>query len=225
MKWALAVAVAWIPAFAAQPAEPSPDRWFTNFTSHSFRRLAEAVKPMEGDRIDRALLDAAVFHETNRRRREHGLPELRFDAKVMRAARLHAEAMARHKFVGHENAFEPRLESMPDRARIAGLQPRFLAENVASAFGRHYESGEKFYVRSANGQTIYSHRPDGPQISMRTYVEAAEAVVEGWMNSPGHRKNILHKSPQYLGCACEPSPMERAMQKLYCVQVFYAPQR
>ena len=34
-----------------------------------------------------------------------------------------------------------------------------------------------------------------------TYLQTAEALLDGWMNSPGHRKNILNASYSFLGAA------------------------
>jgi uncharacterized protein YkwD len=58
---------------------------------------------------------------------------------------------------------------------------------------------------------------------MHTYLSFAEALVESWMQSPGHRKNILHKEQEYLGCACELARKTNAMETFYCAQVFFAP--
>ena len=51
----------------------------------------------------------------------------------------------------------------------------------------------------------------------------AEALVDSWMKSPGHRKNILHGEVEYLGCACELPRNADAMQTFYCTQVFFLP--
>ena len=114
---------------------------------------------------------------------------------------------------------------MSDRGRAAGLRPALLAENVASSFARAYSGGREFYTRVENGKKIQSMQPNGPQIPMRSYIDAAEAVVDGWMNSPGHKKNILLPSAEYLGCACEPAAARTEMETLYCTQVFYTPLR
>jgi uncharacterized protein YkwD len=198
--------------------------WFTNHTAESFRELKAAQEKIQPERINRDLLDAAVFHETNRRREQHGLPALAHHDGARQAARMQSEAMAKHQFVAHDNPFEAKLKTLPDRARRAGLKPRFIAENVASAFARQYESGKRFYVRAENGKQILSVKPDGPPIPMRTYVEFANALLDDWMSSPGHRENILHKSAQYLGCACVPGIDDTSMEKIYCTQVFFTPQ-
>jgi len=73
---------------------------------------------------------------------------------------------------------------MADRARAVGLHTSFLAENVASAFGRRYKSGAKFFVREEAGRKIYSYEPNGPAIPMHSYLSFAEALVDEWMSSP-----------------------------------------
>jgi uncharacterized protein YkwD len=112
---------------------------------------------------------------------------------------------------------------MSDRAKLAGLRPRVLAENVASTFGRRYKSGQPFYSREQNGRKIYSAEPNGPPIPMHTYSSFAEALVDSWMKSPGHRKNILHSEVEYLGCACDLPRNPNAMETFYCTQVFFTP--
>ena len=129
--------------------------------------------------------------------------------------------MARAGQVTHEN---PNAGSIVERARLAGMsQPAFIAENVASAFGRRYRSGEKFYVREENGRKIYSYEPNGPPIAMHTYLSFARALVDSWMDSPGHRRNILAKDATYLGCSCLPGRDQTSMETFYCAQVFYRP--
>lgn len=199
--------------------------WFTGYSAESFRKVPAAMAALDPAAIDRDLLDAAVFHETNRRRQQHGLPALRFDAKAREAARMHSDAMAKHGFVGHENRFDRQRATMSDRGQMVGLRPALLAENVASTFARRYNSGDAFYVREENGRQIQSATPKGPQIPMRTYLEFAEAVLDGWMNSPGHRKNVLLKNAEYLGTACAPGSDRRELEKFYCTQVFYSPLR
>lgn len=224
MKWlGLFLVGAWLAlAGLAQEMPAHSHAWFTNYTAAAFQKLPMATNLIDPAKLNRDLLDAAVLHETNERRRAHGLPPLAFSAPARQAARLQSQAMAQHAFVGHGNP-NAAQKTMADRARLAGLQPQFLAENVASTFARDYRSGEKFYVRDENGRTIYSRTPTGPMVPMRSYIEAAKALLDNWMNSPGHRENILHRAPAYLGTACEPEPGTSEMAKLYCTQVFFTP--
>lgn len=217
-----------ISAFAADQVISRPptgrqstNDYFARYTAASFAKLAPARQTINPDAVNVDLLDAAVFHETNRRRQQSGLPPLKHSDKARATARLQSRAMAKGGFVDHENP-DPKMKTMEDRARLAGIKPRVLAENVASAFGRRYKSGRPFYTREQSGRRIYSYEPDGPPIPMHTYLSFAEALVESWMKSPGHRKNILHTEPEYLGCACELPRNANAMETFYCTQVFFA---
>ena len=196
---------------------------FTEFTVEAFFKQKVVREKIDLTRVDRALLDAAVFHETNRRRRQHGLPTLVFDHRAREAARMQVRAMAEHDFIGHENPFDADLRTPMDRAKRAGLEPAFLAENLANAFARQYQGGEKAYVRVEGGEQIVSAAAGGPRIPMRSYREFAQALLDDWMGSPGHRKNILHQSPEYLGSACTTALQDAPMEKLSCAQVFFTP--
>jgi uncharacterized protein YkwD len=210
-------------SFTATAAPTQDDALFTSHNAASFRKLPEATEAINSQRVNRALMDAAIFHETNRRRAANSLRPLRYDPKVRYAAAIQSRNMAELGEVTHNNP-APDASSIVERARLAGLpKPAFLAENVASAFARRYRSGEKFYVREENGRKIYSAEPNGPPIPMHTYISFARALVDSWMDSPGHRKNILASEPIYVGCACVRSDDRTAMETFYCTQVFLRP--
>ena len=195
------------------------------FTQHdpvSFSKLPQARQVIDPDAVNFDLLDAAVFHETNRRRQQQRLSALKYDERARAAAQMQSRDMAKGGFLDHENP-DPTKKTMNDRAKLAGLRPRALAENVASTFGRRYKSGQPFYSREESGRKIYSAQPDGPPIPMHTYLSFAEALVDSWMKSPGHRKNILHSDVEYVGCACELPRNPNAMETFYCTQVFFTP--
>lgn len=208
---------------AEEAGDARNDSWFVDHTAESFANQAAARQAIDPQRIDADLLDAAVFHETNRRRQRHGLPPLDFDVRAREAARLQSAAMAEHGFVGHENPIDAELRTPMDRARRAGLIPKFLAENVANAFLRAYEEGTQVHVRTENGKRVLSEEPGGPPIPMQDYVGFAKALLDDWMDSPGHRKNILHSAPEYLGSACLTEVPDAPMPKLSCTQVFFTP--
>src|SRR5262245_44430332 len=88
-------------------SRPPPSRsgvsGFTNYNPSSFAKLPEARAQIDPQHINQDLLDAAVFHETNRRRQERGLPALAFHEKARTMAQIQARAMARGQFVEHTN--------------------------------------------------------------------------------------------------------------------------
>jgi uncharacterized protein YkwD len=174
---------------------------------------------------DEAVLSAAIFHETNRRRAGEKLPPLRRGAAAERAAVMHAKDMAAGNYLSHENPDDPKRREPVDRVRLAGLKPTFAAENIATTFAIRYESGRPFFASDGEpGQQTFRYERNGKPIPPHTYASLAAAVVEQWMNSPGHRKNMLSKDPRSLGGAAAPGkPAEGEVPQFYCVQVFTTP--
>ena len=95
--------------------------------------------------------EETLFRLLNQARAERGLPELKLDTRLRRAAREHAVAMARHNTLGH---LMPGEEEPPERMGKTGARFDRDAENV-----------------SVGG--------------------TPEGAHEGYMNSAGHRANIL----------------------------------
>jgi uncharacterized protein YkwD len=210
-----------IASFIASAVEPA--KLFTEYTPETFREMDRAKEDIDFTKIDDDLLSAAVFHETNRRRSQEKLSPLQYHVALRDAARMQSEIMAKRGSISHINPDLPEKKTPADRFRLAGLQPAFTAENVATAFGIEYMDGEQVYVREENGGKKFSREPDGQPIPMHSYVSFAEALLDAWMKSPGHRKNIVSTEPQYLAASCHPRMSDKGMPMFYCAQAFYTP--
>lgn len=124
-----------------------------------------------------------LVHEfTNQERLNHGLSQLEFDPKIRQIARGHSHDMASRNYFAHET---PEGLSPTDRAdqldyscqKMVGLLIYTgIAENIFQ--GHLYDS---YYT--VNG-VITSY-------DWISEEEIAKITVDGWMNSPGHRENIL----------------------------------
>lgn len=105
-------------------------------------RLAKAAVPIVAALISIALgfpqiaraqaspgsAEQALFESANRERAARGLPVLRWDNGLAKAARQHALRMVEHNALSHQFAEEPDL---PGRVRQFGANFAALAENVA----------------------------------------------------------------------------------------------
>jgi uncharacterized protein YkwD len=145
--------------------------------SISVRSEAPAARPAAASRVTAEVVDL-----TNVERTDRGRSPLRANARLMRAAQMHAEQMARAGQLAHDlpNAAYPRTE---DRLAAAQYRWGMYGENVAQ------------------GQS-----------------NAAQAL-RSWMDSPGHRKNILNPGYTELGTGYA---VDRAGRPYY-VQVFGRP--
>ena len=84
-----------------------------------------------------------LFDSTNRERRQHGLPALKWNDALAVAARKHASVMAHQQSLSHQFPGEP---SLPTRANQAGAHFVWLSENVAQ--GRNASSIHAEFVKS-----------------------------------------------------------------------------
>lgn len=187
-----------------------------------FRERDDATQPINFENIDYDLLAAAVFHETNRRRAEHDLPALRYKQELRDAARIQSLGMRSEQAISHLHPRDAK-KTLGDRLDHVGVKGRFFAENVAMVFGIQYDSEQPFYIREEDGSRILSDQPGGPPIPPHTYLSFAESLLGNWMDSPGHRKNIVSDEAEMLGTESLHQRTEEGMDRFYCTQVFFSP--
>jgi uncharacterized protein YkwD len=130
-------------------------------------------------------LEHRVHELINRQRTIGGLPPMNLDPALSDIARDHSEDMAALNYFAH---VDPGGESPTDRGADAGYNCRKnyasyytygIAENI---FQNNLYSSVTYY---SNGRTVYDW--SSPE-------EIAQTTVSGWMNSTGHRENILTPS-------------------------------
>lgn len=199
----------------------------TNWHSLSpeeFDRLPEVEERVVFEDFNRALMSAAIFHETNRVRRQLGLAPFVHEPKLDHAADLKAAIGVVQSELTHDNPL-PLTATPADRVHAAGLRYRQVAENIARLGLFALPPGvSQVGVRQRVGRTEF-YRLDTKQIvQLRTYADFAAVVVTSWMNSPGHRAHIVNPELSALGCAARPcrSPVVNHEQ-VYAVQVFLTP--
>ncbi|WP_169746933.1 CAP domain-containing protein [Edaphobacter aggregans] len=117
---------------------------------------ASSMPRLTGNVAEQYLLAAA-----NQERAARGLPKLRNDPVLAKAARFHAMQMAAHNGISHQFPGEPELS---ERGARAGAHFSLITENVAQA----------------------------PDSSM---------FHQMWMNSKGHRANLLDPHVNVVGIA------------------------
>jgi len=177
--------------------------YYSDYDANTFLSLANLQHKISQALVDVNLLDAAVFWLTNAERKKYNLKQFQFHNKLKQTAVLHSEQMKIHNFFSHENAVEAKFKTLTDR--ISSVKDNnfqgFMScgENISDY--PIIKANENFTVENRNGtQRLFS--TNGIEILPYSYYEFAKIVVEGWMNSPGHRKNILNSDFTYLGCGC-----------------------
>jgi uncharacterized protein YkwD len=172
---------------------------YKSTTYKNFRDNPLFSQTIDFTRIDYPLLNAAIFFATNEARVENGRKPLPFALELERSAYLHAKSMVEQNFFSHENPRDKERKTVEHRARLAGIKNPFVAENIATRSGIVYEPNTPFYLINAE-QGTFSYTSGGPIIPNHTYLSFAEAIVKQWLDSPGHRRNLLSKDALQLGC-------------------------
>ncbi|MCF7798511.1 hypothetical protein K9M74_01260 [Candidatus Woesearchaeota archaeon] len=165
------------------------------------QQIKEVVDP---DPISDKTMDVekAILKYTNAERRSKGLSSLKWDSKLATVARDHSLDMVENDFFSHDNL---KGEDPTDRA-------------IRHGYNVHKELGGGWY--SDGIAENIGKMPTGDVEGMG-YVSSdadsiAKAHVESWMDSPGHRANILESKYSILAVGC-------AYDGLYyvCTQNFY----
>ena len=119
------------------------------------------------------VVERSILHHTNRERRRGGLKSLRGRNSLIRAARGHSRWMARRNRFSHTGGGG----SQPwHRAQRAGFPSNIVSENI-------------WQISGITKSALHWHS------SWRIGRDA----VRSWMNSPGHRRNLLDSDAQYVG--------------------------
>ena len=160
----------------------------------------EASSPPPADtaaapRFGPQALERALHRAVNRAREAQDQAPLAWSDSLHRLARSHSRDMARRGFFGHAT---PGGATPTDRAQRLGFPAtRPLGE------GRRITVGENLFrtSRYEEFRDVYRRPEDGPaRRAERVYDwkskrELARQTVEGWMDSPSHRRTLL--SPHY----------------------------
>lgn len=173
------------------------DAMYDNYNYNSFAQFPAAVERIDFDNIDYALLHAAIFFETNKRRVENNRSPFDHSIALEKAATGHSRDMVRYNFFSHTSIISGKI-SVVDRLALVGITNCYTAENISYTFGLEYEGGKNVYSPEQNGG-YFSYSYKGDPILSHSYLSLARTALDTWMDSTGHRRNILNKNYIYLG--------------------------
>ena len=146
------------------------DDFYRKYNSDSFQKLEIVNQKIDVVNIDYPLLNAAIFYSTNLQREKYRKIPFIFSKYLTKAAQEHSQDMVEFKFYSHTSKVRGK-KTMSERLKLVGISNAFTAENIFD-----------FFLKSP------------------TYWSLAQGLVNGWMESKGHRANILNKNYEYLGC-------------------------
>ncbi|OJV13045.1 MAG: hypothetical protein BGO21_04770 [Dyadobacter sp. 50-39] len=155
---------------------------------------------------DTLFLDAAVFHASNEVRKKYGLEPFQYDPGLYLASAGHATAMVYRMFFNHTNPYSPYERTTQRRVELYTKRFKRVGENIGKY--QTLVSGDFMIARldRRSNQYEFFNESDHKLCKPYTYAEYARYVVEQWMASPPHRKNLMNPAYTHLGCAARLSP-------------------
>ena len=150
-----------------------------------------AAKTGAPPEITTAELERQIHQQINRVRQSHGLSQLDRDELLAAVARKHSSDMASYHFFSHMNL---QGEGPVERAKNLGWNKKKQQGSNTWVIG----PGENIFMNQLYGKVVTTTQ-NGVTVKKeylwKTQEEIVQSTVQGWMDSPPHRKNIL--SPKY----------------------------
>ena len=164
-----------------------------------------SLKKRSRPKISAAALERQIHTLINTERHKQGLSQLAWDDVLAGIGRKHSQDMAARNYFDH---YSPEGYDFLHRYQQHGYQCAIRinstihmgAENIA--LNNLYDS-----VTTLNGDAFYN---------WNSQEKIADTTVQGWMKSPGHRKNILTPHWRHEGIGVVIAPDD----KVYITQNF-----
>ena len=157
--------------------------------------------------IDENELEKLVHQRTNQHRLQNGLDSLSWDDELSNVARGHSQDMAARNYFSHHT---PEGTDPTGRATSQGYKcEKIVLLTIYSGIAENIFQNNLYDVVWYTGDVPTSYE-------WNTQNEIAQTTVDGWMDSPGHRKNILTEMFDREGIGVEIG----ADDKVYITQNF-----
>lgn len=148
---------------------------YAEMPKEDFFKQAFLLKSIDLGSVDLELIEAGVFHLTNKYRQEKGQKSLKYQGNLSDAAYLHSKEMTEKHFFDHNNRYNKTLATLSDRAKhVHYTRYETLAENIF--YG---------YIDVDNPGSYY---------------DLCNFIVQSFIKSKGHRENLIAKDINEIGC-------------------------
>lgn len=168
-------------------------------------------------RINQSLLENAIRDEVNFHRCRAGLGVVG-DAgnNLANEAHKHSAWMAQTQQLTHRSTVAG-AATLQQRVRNAGLRVRSGSENIGMVH-RYRIDNKRFKILSSSACQFATF--DGKSLPAHSYASLARHIVNLWMESPGHRRNILDRTVNKMSAAVAFDPNAQYCGRFWVTQNF-----
>ena len=183
--------LAYISFFFAFFHTVTPPAAYYSVDYKNFYQLPEVNQKVDWSNLNVTLLEAAIFQCTNEQRILNGKKVFIYANDLNKAATYHSNSMVKYNFFSHTNNYEKNMKAFYQRTKFFGGSFNGSGENIA------YAEFDDSY----------------------TYLEVAKDIMDMWMESAGHRENVLSSVYVELGCGIAVKKMPY-WNRVYATQDF-----
>jgi hypothetical protein len=170
------------------------------FFTFSVNARSQVLDWIEPDNFNKLYLEHLIKIKIDDLRKSNGCSELINDSILYLASDYHSTYMKGKGKISHYQDENKITRDPQDRAVYFGAKNYSVGENVLMIS----------YNSSYNGKKGLKLRTD-------KYTSLADAIVDGWRNSPGHFKNIITPEFQITGVAID---VDLKLKTVYACQTF-----
>lgn len=183
------------------------------------RKVSEAAAQtlVPTGRINQSLLEDAIRVEVNFHRCRAGLPQVADAGNgLTKQAQTHSRWMARAQKLSHKNSVAG-ASTLKQRIKNSGIRFRTGSENIGMVH-RYRIDNKRFKI--VNARSCQFATRGGEILPAHSYATLARHVVDLWMKSKGHRKNILDNRVSKMSAAVAFDPKNQFCGRFWVTQNF-----
>lgn len=160
--------------------------WYSQ-SANEFWGNQEVNQVIDPSNFNQSLLEAALFHAGNQARESKGKKALSWNPILNKSARHQSGLMAKSQKLSHNWRRPKNSRKLIDRIELFDGHFKAFGENIAQFYLLDIPEYGNYYFRDTS-----FYASDGQKIDNKTYAKLANECIEAWMNSRGHRENLLH---------------------------------
>ena len=179
------------------------------------KKAASTIVP--AGKINQSLLDQAVRAEVNYHRCRAGLPKVGSAGNgLTNQALKHSVWMARTQQLTHKSTVAGHA-TLKQRIKKANVSFRTGSENIGMVH-RYQIDNRRFKILNSSSCQFATY--EGKPLPAHSYASLARHAVNLWMDSPGHRRNILDKRVTKMSAAVAFDPKAKYCGRFWLTQNF-----
>lgn len=185
------------PVAISTEVQDESNKYF-QYSTKRFFKLKVLKKSIDIYDIDYDLLNAAIYHTTNKERLNRRMEPLFFDKSLNESAKEYAQELVEKDYLSHIS-----LEggTIKDRVKSANGLYNAYGENLVLT---HIFDLEKTDINKSYplliGEKCFYLDQNGKEIKNYNYKDMAKHIVQLWLNSDTHRDVIFDKRFTHMGC-------------------------